>query len=237
MPYITTGILDLDGNNSFQIDTSGTALNDLLIDSIIQHGGIVKTGTGVLTLGSAANANTFAGGFPLNQGTVSVAGPARGRGHRHRPEGSNGSIVAAAAAIHVANPITVNGNLTMGGNLSFFLDGTMTLGSRATLTVNAVDQNQILYLGPIVGGPAAGTAAVIKTGVGPARFNIQGSTYSGDTLIESGNMSINVAAPPRRTPARPVSGRRLRPRQPGREHGGGLGGRRRQPTRRRRFPR
>ena len=202
MPNITTGILDLNGNNSFQIDTSGTALNDLFIDSIIQHGGIVKTGTGVLTLGMRGQREHVHRWLLSERGHGQRGRPgARCCRDRHRPERLERLIVAAAAAIHVANPFTVNGNLTMGGNLSFFLDGTMTLGSTGSLTVNAVDQNQILHLGPIVGGPAAGTAAVIKTGVGQARFNIQGSTYSGDTLIQSGNMSINVAGATSPTPA------------------------------------
>ena len=80
----------------------------------------------------------------------------------------------------------------MTGNQLFFLYSTVTLQSGATLTVNAPDQLQILDLGAITAA-SPGTPAVIKTAVGPARFNLQGSTYSGDTLIQNGTMSINVA--------------------------------------------
>ena len=95
VPYITQGILDLNGrvNNMF---VTGSAANSLLIDSVIENGGINKTGNGTLSLG--ARSNLYARGTTIAQGGLNICSAnALGTGPVTLGNGAAGNTIRLSA--------------------------------------------------------------------------------------------------------------------------------------------
>src|SRR5207247_1178632 len=70
--------LDLNGNNTAAFNVTGTAPVGFYVSSVIQNGGIVKTGSSMLSL--TARNNSFAGGLALQQGSLALVTGAAGTG-------------------------------------------------------------------------------------------------------------------------------------------------------------
>ncbi len=137
----TDGFLDLGGAtrtisvNSVQTNTSFR--NDAVIETVIQNGGLIKTGTRALFLRAD---NTYAGGTTVLEGALVAAntsGSATGTGSVTIARGgilAGNGILAPAAD----NSITVDGTLLIGGLNDGARQLTLTTTGTGLTTVNGV---------------------------------------------------------------------------------------------------
>ena len=190
---INQGQLDLAGRNA-TISVGGIAPNGLRIDSIIRNGGIVKTGTGTLTINAIGN--VFAGGVDMQGGTLIVGQDnVLGGGTLTLRDGT--AIMAGQANVNLSNSVVVNGSFTFGGasdnRVDLNLNGPMTLNAIATMTVASPWTTDTL------GGAITGSGGITKAGPGLLELNSGGSTtYSGATRISGGSIvlgAVNATSP------------------------------------------
>ena len=136
---------------------------------------LVKSGSGgTLTL---SGNNTYTGGTVVNAGTIAAGSTTA--------FGTNAAMTLANFAGTVLNITGYNnsiGSLTGGG----VNGGNVTLGA-ATLTVGGDGTSPPAYAGVI-----SGTGALTKTGAGTLTLSGK-NTYTGDTKVEAGTLSITQA--------------------------------------------
>jgi autotransporter-associated beta strand protein len=181
------------GSDSGRLNlTSGTAIGgsnqnlsfggagDTLVTSVIGTGAgmVTKDGSGTLILNAA---NTFSGGFKLNNGTVLINNAAA-LGASGGMVALNGGTLASTnfTGFTIGNLITIGGNITLGqseggvGPLTF--SNQIDLGSGVrTLTINNPSN---FFNGPIIGsggitkeGPGALYLAGVNPFTGPVTIN------------------------------------------------------------------
>lgn len=143
--------------------------------------GLTKTGTGALV---ASNANTFNGGVTLVDGRLTVGnGAALGTGALTF---AGGTLDASAAALTVANALTLSANANFLGTNALTLTGNASFGA-GNRAVNAAAN--ILTLSGVISGNA-----FTKTGLGTVILSGT-NTYTGGTTVREGRSRQGMLPP------------------------------------------
>ncbi len=190
----TVGTVTVDNSAATIIASSGTLTGtayDLRSSGTISAvlagaGAATKTTAGTVTLSAA---NTFAGGFFLNQGTVRVNNAAALGAPNSAVTIADGTTLSTSAGTNrtLTYAFTLNGDVTLGqttgGTAVVNMAGSVDLagGTRTITTVNASDT----ISGVISNG------GIIKAGAGTLLLNTV-NTYSGDTTINEGIINIDA---------------------------------------------
>lgn len=224
---IGTGTLDLNAAGAYSINVGATVVNGqdvapwqagLIINSVIQNGGISKSGAGVLQLGGASTfaggVNVTAGGLIIGSDTNSlllndlvVTGPV---GTGTLTMGANTTLLAGGAARTITNNVTFLGDSVFNGTNNLTLNGTTTLPSIWNATVTApqmtvtigdatpsivTDEINKSGLGTLVVGNYAGTinatGGLLFTGDGNTLSTLQ-SIALGGALVIAGDTALTV---------------------------------------------
>lgn len=155
------------------------------IASDIAGGGLTKTGTGKLTL---SGTSTHAGGFIIESGTLGIgSNTALGAGQITI---NGGGIRAEGSPRTLANPVTINGNFTLGRLTNF--TGPITLANSAKIT-SANPDSQGPNFTSVISGSISGSAngLTFDEGANPiGTIVLSGANdYSGGTILQSGTLS------------------------------------------------
>jgi len=143
-------------------------------------GGLVKSGSGTLTL---TGANSYTGGTNITGGTLAVVAGALGGGDVHMAQGTTIQFTGSS--------FTTSNNIFLSG------DPTFDVASGTTQTVSGVIADDT-STNPVVPG------VVEKTGAGTLVLS-GANTYSGGTIIQAG--TLQIAAPSvLNTPGNPSNG-------------------------------
>ncbi|VTR93771.1 Uncharacterized protein OS=Skermanella stibiiresistens SB22 GN=N825_07995 PE=4 SV=1: Autotrns_rpt: Autotrns_rpt: Autotrns_rpt: Autotrns_rpt: VCBS [Gemmata massiliana] len=149
---IQGGTLDLNGSGSFALvaNDDPSSLIDLRITSVVANGGISKSGAGVLAL---AGANTYAGATAVTVGAIQVEGDtALGATSGATTVSSGASVFFDGSNLSVAEGFTIsgtgygtsgalaslNGAVTISGNVNLAANSQIGAAGSATLTINGV---------------------------------------------------------------------------------------------------
>ncbi len=167
------------------IDVSGLSPMGLVISAPITAAGgqIQKTGTGSLVL---SGASTFSTGINVTAGTLIVDNNAgAGTGGLVFADGT--SLMGGSAARTIANAITLDGNISLGGVAAanaITVSGAVSMGSgRRTITVEGFPSLATLS------GAVGGTGGLEKAGLG--LLTLSGTnTYSGGTFVNEGMLAV-----------------------------------------------
>lgn len=167
------------------IDVSGLSPMGLVIQAPITAAGgqIQKTGTGSLVL---SGASTFTTGINVTAGTLIVDNNAgAGTGSIVFADGT--SLMGGSAARAIANAITLDGNIALGGVAAanaITVSGAVSMGSgRRTITVEGFPSLATLS------GAVGGTGGLEKAGLG--QLTLSGTnTYSGGTFVNEGIFAV-----------------------------------------------
>jgi autotransporter-associated beta strand protein len=194
VPTISGTQLILPANTT--VSASGLAPLSLVISAPISGPiNLTKTGNGTLDL---SGANTFAGTFNLNAGTLSLGNNAA-LGTATLVMANGTALVSDTAVRTITNNLTLSGNVTFGSlgganNAStvaangVIVNGNVDLGAGAVRTINV---NSFLNTATI-GGVVSGTGSAI-TKTGPGTLVLTGAnTYDSGTRINGGTLQTNA---------------------------------------------
>ncbi|NBS01305.1 MAG: hypothetical protein EBS72_03980, partial [Rhizobiales bacterium] len=200
---IGTGNLDLNGAAAFAISVGATLVNGvdiapwqagLEISSVIQNGGITKTGAGLLKL---SGASTFTGGVTISAGGLVLGASSSGNllndtvtsgplGTGRLTLAAN-TTMAATAAYTVANNVTFLGDFTFNGTNNITLNGTTTLPAAWNVAITAPQMTVTI-------GDASGsteTDTILKSGLGILTVGSYNGTISAaGGLVYSGDGNL-----------------------------------------------
>jgi autotransporter-associated beta strand protein len=163
--------------------TNGTAT--LAVGGVLSAtagAGLTKAGSGTLAL-TANNAPTFQGGVTLTSGILSVgSNTALGTAQATL----DGGTLQASSAVSLGNLIFVSAPAPamVGGSSNITFTGPVTLGSGATLIVN--NTGTTTFAAALAG---AGSLTVFA-GTGTVVLPVANNTYTGDTTLASGTLSL-----------------------------------------------
>jgi autotransporter-associated beta strand protein len=200
---IGTGTIDLNGVGSFAMNVGAAVINGvdvapwqsaLTITSLIQNGGIAKSGAGMLQLSNAAS--TFAGGINVTTGGLIIGassfGPNLGDPLTSGPLGIGAVTMAAnttlvsTGAFSVTNDFTFLGDTVFNGINNLTLNGNTTLPTLWNAQVTAPQMT--VTIGNVVG--SLPTDVTNKTGLGTLVLGNYAGTLNiggGLALIGDGN--------------------------------------------------
>ncbi|MCM2276191.1 MAG: autotransporter-associated beta strand repeat-containing protein, partial [Candidatus Didemnitutus sp.] len=164
---MTFGATTTTGNATFNVGA-----NALVTLGALSDGGsadsITKSGTGTLTLGSAAGTITNGTALAITAGTVNS---------------SNATALGTLAAVTLSTGATLNlgASQTLGSIAG--TGGTLNLNAN-TLTVGSTNNLSGSY-----GGSITGTGNLVKAGTGTLTLT-SGSSYSGTTTVNAGTLNL-----------------------------------------------
>jgi autotransporter-associated beta strand protein len=215
-------VIGVTGNNSITVD-GGSMLNITggIKDSDWNNngttpGGIIKSGTGTLTLTGPLDYN---GTTTVNGGTLALPdGDWKTGGRYSSGTGASGTIIVGAGATlstssgvtGMQNGLTLNGGtvssrgLTHSNYRNLLLESNITAGGAATSTISseislagdreiAVSTDSTLN---ITGGIAndgffGGSQGITKTGTGTLKLTAANNSYTGATVVSDGTLVVN----------------------------------------------
>ncbi|WP_411183814.1 autotransporter domain-containing protein [Pseudomonas sp.] len=161
---------------------SATALSGVVSGT----GGLIKSGTGQLTL---SGANTYVGQTAVTAGTLDVTGSIASTSVVVE---DSASLIADGASLSDAAGVTLNGT----GNLTVN-SATETIGSLSAATGSTIVLNAGLTVGDTadttVAGAISGIGALTKAGAGTLLLS-GGNTYSGGTTVSAGTLRGSTAS-------------------------------------------
>ncbi len=144
---------------------------------------ITKSGTGLVTLGSA---NSFTGGVTISAGRLRIGdNAALGTGTLVL---NGGALSSDSFLDHtVANPVTLNGNATLGDEIDA---GLLTFSGPVTLAANSI----LATASPVtISGIVSGGFTLGKSGAG--NLTLSGAnTFTGDIAVTGGTLILGNAA-------------------------------------------
>ena len=143
--------------------TVGNAANTSFAGAIAGTGGVVKQGTGTLTL---SGANTYSGGTTINAGSLALGGAGA--------LAANGAVTIAAGSILDISGSSANQTI---GNLIGVAGSQVLLGARTLTTGGATNST--------FAGLISGSGGLVKQGAGTLTLS-GANTYSGGTTINAG---------------------------------------------------
>lgn len=167
---ITFGATTLSGNSTFDVTNNGSGVGALTLGAIADGGGartITKSGTGELTLGSAATSLITGTAVNITGGTLN-SNNATALGTLANVTLSSGATLSLGASQTLGALNGTGGTASLGAN-------TLTLGSTNNLTSS-------------FGGAITGTGALTKAGTGTATLSGT-NTYSGATTVSAGTLT------------------------------------------------
>lgn len=202
------------GENNVARTLAINGSGNVFITSVIKSGpgigedGLAKSGAGALTL---SGSNTYTGSTSLSAGLLALGNNnALGTGVLVL---TSGTVTASGGARAVANAVTHQGNIVIGGSNALTLSGSWTMSNSRTLTVNNTAlttlQDSVVTLGEnntartltingsgnlviasvIQNGPATGADNLTQAGSG--KLTLTGTnTYTGATTLTSGTLAI-----------------------------------------------
>ncbi len=203
---IASGAFMSNGNNATRVIVTGGTINlsteTILFQNygnsagnqwteidatIIGSGSLVISGNNRLYLNSAAGANTFTGGLVINS-TQQVLFNTNNQAGAGTITINGGAIASNTAGITIANPLTITGAVSLGGNgnnNAFLMTGPVTLSGNAFIdTTSTVTAS----------GTVSGTGAITTTSGGGSLTLISTNTYSGGTILAGGTLSLGSPA-------------------------------------------
>ncbi|WP_171471971.1 autotransporter-associated beta strand repeat-containing protein [Frigoriglobus tundricola] len=191
------GALDLNSSGSFAITVADdpTLPVDARISTVIQNGGITKSGTGVLAL---SGANTYAGATAVSAGALQVESDAA------LGTAAGGTTVAGGASVFFTGPRNVAENFSIAGTGAGALgalygtSGSTALTGTVTLTANsqigAANGSALTISGDISESGGARNLSIVQ-GTATGLTALGGTnTYSGGTTVASGTVQITNPA-------------------------------------------
>lgn len=124
-------------SNGFNISASAALSHDDRTGAAAVDGGIVKVGTGTLTLSGAL---TFTGGLRVEEGTLDLSSATY-------TLGANAGISGSGTLRPPSGALTVQGaSVIQADDIGLAVDGTVTFGPGATVTVANPDKNRVYTL-------------------------------------------------------------------------------------------
>jgi len=124
-------------SNGFNISASAALSHDDRTGAAAVDGGIVKVGTGTLTLSGAL---TFTGGLRVEEGTLDLSSAPY-------TIGANAGISGSGTLRPPSGALTVQGaSVIYADDIGLAVDGTVTFGPGATVTVANPDKNRVYTL-------------------------------------------------------------------------------------------
>ena len=185
------------------VNPQSAVVNNSAINYIISGSGalaganglsLTKDGTGTLTL---SNANTFAGGTILNNGTLSINYGGSGSGQDSAV--GTGSLTINGGAIDntsgksltLLTPITQywNGNFAFAGTTNLDLGTAPVTLQQAQVTVT-VNTNILEVDGQI--GDVSGISTLVKSGNGTLVLSNYNNSFGGGVTLSAGTLDINT---------------------------------------------
>ena len=181
--------------NANQLTIQGAAAT--VVSGVISNtGSIHKAGQGSLTL---SGTNTFSGGLDLNNGQLNINSTAAlGTGTLRITEGANGNTLkidnTSGTSQLVSNAVYWNDPFLFTGTNPLTLSGSVILGSgvSGTRSVSAGSTTNFLTIGGTISDGSNGLGFA-KLGAGTLVLTGSG-TYSGATILPTGELRLNPAA-------------------------------------------
>jgi len=179
-----TRVLTLNGSNADNNEIQGIIRDNTALKIVA----VTKGGPGVWTL---SGNNTYTGGTTLNGGLLNI-GHANALGTGPITVTSNSRIDNVTGGA-----LTINHDLTLGGNLTF--DGTddLTINGTVELTGNrtvVVEEGGVLTLTGPVGQTTGGDRNLTKGNSGTLRLLSGASSFSGQMQLNNGTVVVTVLA-------------------------------------------
>lgn len=186
-PLIDSGTLDLNGTSAHDISVAAlpegnfinalTPLNGLQISSIIANGGFTKKGAGVLNLTSASS--TYSGQLTVAEGVLNV--PTVNNASANGVLGNSASAVTLGASGKTGTLELNTGSPTSSKPFTLASSGS------GAFQVDLAASNLTLS------GLIDGSGSLIKTGLGTLTLTNASNSYSGNTSVLAGKLSVNAA--------------------------------------------
>lgn len=215
------GNLSLGGGAwTFTVAQNAFLPNEGRISATINDGGaggsLIKAGTGTLSI-LADNSTTYSGTTTLSAGNLSLGNDgALGTGSLNVTGAGLIRSFPGTGARTIANPVTLNNNLTVGGDQNFTFGGlVMQVGAARTITINANTAAKVDFAGGINLGGAfiltiaannfnsthsvsgaivdgTDVGALTKSGNGVLVLSSNTSSFTGQTLVTGGILRITA---------------------------------------------
>lgn len=173
--------VSLNGDTTIGVTNSGDSLTFGSSGTISGPGGLIKTGSGTLTL---ATTNTYSGATTINAGTLITSNAsALGQSSSVITIGSSGTLQINTSSI--SNPVTMNGG-TLTGTGTSSLAGNITLNNASTFSTNSSSDSFTLN------GSLDGASTLTLSGPGNIVIaGVVGGNTPLSSLISNANTNIS----------------------------------------------